>query len=88
MTTTPTELEERVIRIAGRAQVGQSLVVSALLGAAGIDSTLVAANAEQMGRVLEMARQWDDDDVDANDPGPYQLHLHAERWRELRGGQR
>ena len=84
MTTRPTELEERVERIANRASVGQVLVVHALLGKVGLPKTLVELTPEETDLVLRAAREWSVDYGEPQDPGPYQLHQFAEAWQQLR----
>ena len=77
------ELDERAHRIAGRAAVGLQLVVDALLGKAGIVKTLAETSPAEREALLRVARDWDRDDSQENEPGPHQLHKWSEEWQRL-----
>ena len=71
------------MRNQGVLHVDTQVVVHALLGRAGIGKTLTNCSPDELERVLVAAREFDCDDTDADDPGPYQLHWHAEHWQRL-----
>jgi hypothetical protein len=79
------EFGERVLRIAGRANVDESVAIAAILGCAGITSTLATITEAEHERALAVARQWDRDDTDQDDPDADTLRRAALQWRERRG---
>lgn len=80
------ELHERLLRIAGRATVNEYTAICAVLGAAGIAAeSLDELTDAQDAQVLGVARAWDADDTDTNDPTSQQLYVHVRTWLRLRG---